>query len=931
MRNKDHLEALLREVPAPDPGWPDSLLALYLLAYPEKPVALVLEGLREARLLRTTLRAFGVEAVVFQPDEAFAPAEVLLVAREHLDALRRVAGRHRTRRYRIGQTLPLASLVDELLRLNFERVSFVSRPGQFALRGGILDLFLPGERLPLRVELFDDEIVSLRRFDPQSQRSVETLQEVSLPAGASGEAALQVLEPRPWPTLRFEANPPFVGDWRRLKAAVEQARDRGLEVHFFSPMERHHAAYRDLFRVPVHPGGFYNGVTLPDLNLALFSDMEIRERRLRSTPEPADLGERLEDPETLLPGDYVVYPEYGIARFVGLEQVRQGRGTYDCLVLEYRDGRVLVPTYRMQEVYRYTPPGRRPPTLSSLSSGHWQRRLRELEESLWGYAQEIVNLHALKHLRRGFAFPRDDDLVREVELSFPYALTPDQERALEEVKRDMESPWIMDRLVAGEVGFGKTEIALRAAVKAVAAGKQVALLVPTTILALQHYQTFRKRLENLPVRVEMLSRLTPASRVPEILQDLRAGRVDIVIGTHRLLQDDVVFHDLGLFIVDEEHRFGVLQKEKIRRRYLTVDTLRLTATPIPRTLYAALGKIYGLSTIETPPAGRRAVETHVGYYDPDLVREALLRERARGGQVFYIHNRIASLPAIRRKLLGLVPDLRIGIAHGRMREAELEEVFLRFYLGELDVLLSTSIVESGLDFPRANTLIVENAHLFGLAELHQLRGRVGRSTEQAYAYFFVPRRIGDRARARLQALQRYRHLGAALKIALADLEIRGAGNLLGVEQHGHARQVGYHLFFALLEKTLRRMLGEAEDDAAPRVQPAVEAYLPEDYIPEPYVRIAFYRRLSAAESLQELDDLALELRDRFGPLPEPAQNLLDLERLKLWLRSRKTLMAATLEPHHVRLQHKDGREERLRRDLVFRWIQQAGASSKGAS
>ncbi len=917
----ERLEALLRDIPAPDPGWPDSLLALYLLAYPGKPVAPVLETPREAKLLRETLRAFGAEAVVFEPDQALSPAAVLLVPREHLQEFQNRVRYLRTRRYRRHQVLPLENLLRELQNLHFERVSFVTRPGQYALRGGILDLFLPGDPLPLRLELFDDEIESIRRFDPQSQRSVEHLDEVVLPTGQSGDnAALQILEFRPWPDLRFQTNPPFVGDWRRLKAAVEEARNQGLEVHFFSPSEKHHPAYRDLLGVPVHTGGFYAGAVLPDLGLALFSDLEIRERRTRKTLP--DLGERIEDPETLLPGDYVVYPEYGIARFVGLEQVRQGRGVYDCLVLEYQDGRVLVPTYRMQEVYRYTPTGQRPPRLSALSTGHWQRRLKELEESLWGYAQELINLHALKHLRRGFAFPRDDELVREVELSFPHALTPDQERALEEVKRDMESPFIMDRLVAGEVGFGKTEIALRAAVKAVAAGKQVALLVPTTILALQHFQTFRKRLENLPVRVEMLSRLTPARQVPQILKDLKAGRVDILIGTHRLLQDDVVFHDLGLLIIDEEHRFGVLQKEKIRRRYVTVDTLRLTATPIPRTLYAALGKIYGLSTIETPPAGRLDVETHVGYYDPELVREALLRERARGGQVFYIHNRIASLPALRRKLLALVPDLRIGIAHGKMRETELEEVFLQFYLGELDVLLSTSIVESGLDFPRANTLIVENAHLFGLAELHQLRGRVGRSTVQAYAYFFVPRRMGERARARIQALQRYRHLGASLKIALADLEIRGAGNLLGVEQHGHARNVGYHLFFALLEKTIRQMLGEPEAPEAPQVQPAVEAYLPEEYIQEPHVRISFYRRISAAESLRDLQDLEDELHDRFGPPPPPVQNLLDLERLKLWLRGQRDYTAAVLEPNRVRLRRSDGSEELLRRTLVFNWVQQ---------
>ncbi len=924
----DRLEALLREIPAPDPGWPDSLITLFLVAFPEKPVALVVDSPREARLLRESLRAFGITAEVFSPTRAFSPVPVFLVPREHLEDFEALAQRHRRRTYRVGQTLPLSQLLEELEALNFERVSFVVAPGQFALRGGILDLFLPGDPLPLRLELWDDEIASIRRFDPQSQRSVETLNQAHLPEPGGTSQGLRILEFQRTQSLVYRTNPPFVGDWRRLKSAVEAARDQGLEVVFFSPREKHHPAYRDLFGVAVKRGGFFTGALLPDLQLALFSDMEIRERRPRQDLDLPDLGERIEDPSTLMPGDYVVYPEYGVARFAGLEQVREGHAVYDCLVLEYRDGRVLVPTYRMHEVYRYTTPGSAPPALSSLSSGHWQRRLQQLQDALWGYAQEIVNLHALKHLKRGFAFPKDDELVREVELSFPYPLTPDQERALQEVKRDMESPYIMDRLVAGEVGFGKTEIALRAAVKAVSAGKQVALLVPTTILALQHYQTFRRRLQDVPVRVEMLSRLTPASRVLEILKGLRTGQVDIVIGTHRLLQDDVEFQDLGLLIIDEEHRFGVLQKEKIRQRYITVDTLRLTATPIPRTLYAALGKIYSLSTIETPPVGRQEVETHVGVYDPDVVREAILRERARGGQVFYIHNRIASLPAIRTRLLQMLPDLRIGIAHGRMRESELEEVFLQFYLGELDLLLSTSIVESGLDFPRANTLIVENAHLFGLAELHQLRGRVGRSTVQAYAYFFVPRRMGERARARIRAIQQYRHLGASLKIALADLEIRGAGNLLGLEQHGHARHVGYHLFFALLEKTLRQMLGEEIADASgPRIQPGVEAYLPEEYIQEPHVRVSFYRRIASAETLEELDDLELELQDRFGPLPEAARNLLDLERLKLWLKQRPEYISAVLEPQHVLLERQEGTRERLRRDLVFRWVHRSAAKS----
>jgi len=479
----------------------------------------------------------------------------------------------------------------------------------------------------------------------------------------------------------------------------------------------------------------------------------------------------------------------------------------------------------------------------------------------------------------------------------------------------MESDRAMDRLIAGEVGFGKTEVALRASVKAVLDGKQVAFLVPTTILAFQHYRTFKNRFDGYPIVVEMISRLRRESEIKEVLSRLERGEVDIVIGTHRLLADDVKFRDLGLLIIDEEHRFGVAQKEKIRKFHSTVDTLRMTATPIPRTLYAALGRIYNLSVILTPPAGRQEVVTIVTEYNEDLIREAITREIQRGGQVFYVYNRIETIKEVVSRLKAMFPSLRIEYSHGRMKREKLEDIFLRFYKGEIDLLVTTSIIEAGVDFPRANTLIVEKADLFGLAELHQLRGRVGRSDIKAYAYFLISGDISRNARRRLKALETYHHLGSGLKIALADLEIRGGGNLLGKEQHGHARAIGYELYFQLLEEAMSSLLGEEHQKEPEVLLDEVSALLPDDYVEESEVRVGFYRRIAASRSLGELNDIKAELRDRFGPLPDLAEEVFFIASVKILARERG-YDRIVFTPSHVRL-YKGDKELNLRREVVL--------------
>jgi transcription-repair coupling factor (superfamily II helicase) len=589
-------------------------------------------------------------------------------------------------------------------------------------------------------------------------------------------------------------------------------------------------------------------------------------------------------------GDYVVHIEYGIGRFAGLQKRILDNSEREYLVIEYAGNDLLyVPIHQADRLSRYVGADDRPPQLSKLGTQDWHRAKESARQAVEEVARELLELYAARSEVVGHAFSPDTPWQNELEASFPYVETEDQLRALAEVKADMERPQPMDRLICGDVGYGKTEVALRAAFKAVMDGKQVALLVPTTVLAQQHFMTFSRRLLPFPVRVEMLSRFRSPAEQRQILYDLAEGRVDIVIGTHRLLQPDVRFKDLGLLIIDEEQRFGVTHKEHLKRMRTEVDVLTLTATPIPRTLYMSLTGIRDISMIQTPPEERLPVVTHVGIYNPNLVRQAILREIDRGGQVFFVHNRVQTIDTVAARLRQLVPEAEFVVAHGQMDEQRLEVIMNAFARGDFDVLVTTSIIESGLDIPNANTLIVDRADWFGLAQLYQLRGRVGRGAHQAYAYFFHPRtsRLTPEARARLETIGEQTELGAGMSIAMRDLEIRGAGDLLGTRQSGHIAAVGFHLYTQLLAQAVRHLKGESPPPQLPvttsgvTIDLPVPAYIPTTYVSEPSLRIQLYRRMAEIDSPQRLQEMREELTDRFGPLPRAVQGLLFQIEVKL--------------------------------------------------
>jgi len=590
----------------------------------------------------------------------------------------------------------------------------------------------------------------------------------------------------------------------------------------------------------------------------------------------------------LMVGDFVVHSDHGIGIYRGLIKLTLGAEEGDFLLIEYQGGdKLYVPVYRLNLVQKYIGAGEGQPRIDKLGGTTWENAKRRVKRSLRGLAEELVKLYAQRMVARGQAFPPPDALYREFEAAFEYEETPDQMQAIEEVQSDLSQEKPMDRLVVGDVGFGKTEVALRAAFRVVMEGKQVAVLVPTTVLAQQHLETFSRRFAPYPVRIEMLSRFRSPREQKRVLEDLAKGKVDLIIGTHRLLQKDVAFRDLGLLIVDEEHRFGVTHKEKIKQMRAHVHVLTLTATPIPRTLQMSLSGIRDLSVIESPPEDRQSIRTYILEFDEEVIREAIQRELRRGGQVFFVHNRVQSIPSMARLLRHLVPEARLGIAHGQMAGAELERVMLAFVKKEIDLLLTTTIIESGLDFPSANTIIINRADKLGLAQMYQLRGRVGRSKEKAYAYLLVPglASIGSDARKRLEALQEVTELGSGMKLALQDLEIRGAGTLLGDAQSGHVAAVGFDMYMQILERAVQELKGEAvEEEVEPEIDLPIPARIPPDYIEDIHQRLVFYRRLSSARSEEEVEEIAGEVRDRFGPWPDPFRHLLEVMKFKLFLK-----------------------------------------------
>jgi transcription-repair coupling factor (superfamily II helicase) len=628
------------------------------------------------------------------------------------------------------------------------------------------------------------------------------------------------------------------------------------------------------------------GVIFPDAGLVLYGKGDIFETlpapaHPRGRPKTASFFSDFSD---LKPGDYVVHVDHGIGRFEGLREVAVDGTSGEFMLLHYaEEARLYVPLARLDLVQKYQALGGALPQLDRLGGTSWEARKSRVRKSVSDLAEKLLQLYADRKAGTGHAFPPDTTWQKEFEDAFEFEETPDQARAIEEVKRDLEAPLPMDRLLCGDVGYGKTEVAMRAAFKALSDSRQVAVLAPTTVLAFQHYQTFRQRFAAFPVRTEMLSRFRTAREQKKVIEDLETGKVDVVIGTHRLLSKDVKFHDLGLLVVDEEQRFGVAHKERLKELRKDVDVLTMSATPIPRTLHMSLAGLRDMSMIETPPKDRLAIQTTVAPFREGLIQRAIEEELARNGQVFFVHNRVESIHSLASLVKKLVPKARVVVGHGQMKESELEKVMLRFIRDEADVLVSTTIVENGLDIPRANTIIINRADRFGLAELYQLRGRVGRSNQRAYAYLLVPPEgsLSSLARQRLAALKEFSELGAGFRIAALDLELRGAGNLLGREQHGHIGAVGFDLYCQMLERAVAQRKGEAaRPELRTTLNLGLDIRIPPQYIESENLRLRIYKRIAGITSEAEQEEVRRELEDRFGPLPPAVENLLEYSVLK---------------------------------------------------
>jgi transcription-repair coupling factor (superfamily II helicase) len=968
----------------------------YLAANNERPVLLLASSEDDAERYARDAACFTGEPVVHLPSRGVAYGDVFEPAVTRVGRRQRslrslgsarivVAGplafMERTPLYEPmdlsgGVEIELDATLGRLVELGYERVDRVSRPGEFAVRGGIVDVFPSTRRSPVRVEWWGDEIESVRAISLATQRVVRELETVTVYAAREGDLAAlaatsaeefpeearrgvripgldrlllelgpvsprgllpngvevwreepqegipedlegavrELYDPRtPEPDVEFKpgegrevVSAPPVATFadtlreaaRRLDSLVEQGfavfvacssvGEAKRTVYAFGEINR---TMREAGRVDGGlPPGLYavgreveEGFTYPDGEIAIVRRDSLFGRRREARRRP---GRALGSFADLKTGDLVVHAAQGIGRFEGLVAREVLGTTRDYMQVTYRGGdTLLVPYEQMELLHKYV--GSEVVRLDRLGGATWAQVTDRVRSRVKALAGELLQLYAARASTPGFAFSEDGEWERELEESFLYQETTDQEAAIAAVKADMQVPHPMDRLVCGDVGFGKTEVAVRAAFKAALSGKQTMMLAPTTILVQQHERTFKERLGTFAVRVESLSRFTTPAARKAILRDFAAGEVDVLIGTHALLGTEVHPRDLGLVVVDEEQRFGVRHKERIKELRTSVDVLTLTATPIPRTMQMGLASLRDISVIETPPAGRRSILTHVGPYDEDLVKLAIEREVAREGQVFFVHNRVETIDEVAEILRSLVPGARFVVAHGQMPERVLEDVMRGFLDGEADVLVTTTIVESGLDVATANTLIVDRSDTMGLAQLYQLRGRIGRSTEQAYAYLFAPLGATVESQKRLEALMDFTELGSGFAIAMRDLEIRGAGNLLGAEQSGHIAAVGFEMYLRLLEEAVAAARGEAPErrDGRPViVELPLDAYLPPAYVMDEIERVDLYRRASGLSHLTEVDDLAEELADRFGELPEPALNLLGLSRVKILAR-----------------------------------------------
>jgi transcription-repair coupling factor (superfamily II helicase) len=735
--------------------------------------------------------------------------------------------------------------------------------------------------------------------------------------------------------IRMGAEPPrsFFGNIQYFKEELSTLTKAGYEVNIFAETdvqaERIRALLKD-YKVLVETAGLSAGFFVPALKLMVVQENEIFGRRKRvpksvRTARSAVIDTFVE----LSPGDFVVHVNYGIGRFAAIERMRVLGLERDYIKVEYAEGEVVfVPIEQANLVQRYIGNEGEAPRLDRLGSKSWESRKAKVKASVEQLAERLIRIYARRRAAKGFAFPPDGDWQLAFEAAFPYEETPDQLRCIDEVKEDMESSKPMDRLVCGDVGYGKTEIAMRAAFKAAVAGKQVAFLAPTTILAEQHFENLRDRLGDFPVQMSMLSRLVERKEQRKTLAALKEGRVDIVVGTHRLLQKDVEFKDIGLLVVDEEQRFGVKDKERLKEIKASVDCLTMTATPIPRTLHMSLLKIRDMSVLNTPPVNRHPIETVVEEFQPELIALAIRSEVERGGQVFYLHNRIESLQEIQSFLQGIVPEVLVETAHGRMDSTELEDIMHRFIHGGFHVLISTTIIENGIDIPNVNTIIIDRADMYGISQLYQLRGRVGRSDRVAYAFLFYPdkRALSELAMKRLQIISDFTELGSGFKIAMKDLEVRGAGNLLGREQSGAIYAVGFDLYLKLLDDAVARLSDSSyEAEEEPYLELEYAGYIPDSYVSLPTVKMEVYKKIASIMSQADLDFLYQELADRFGPLPEEAQSLLALAEIRVLCRR---LSVAALKERGGSVTVEFMRVAKVSAERVLRLIRESGGRVK---
>ncbi len=882
---------------------------------------------------------------------------------------------------KVGEKLDTNFIAEFLLSYDFEKTDFVYEAGQFSIRGGIVDVFSFANDLPYRIELFGDEIESIRTFNPDTQLSVATVSQVSivpniqskitvearetflgfLPSKAiiwikDVEFALEIIEkhfekaeevyeassePRliSNPAELFDtrrnflnqlkertvvefgkrfyfkdtekveypstAQPSFNKDFNLLANTLQDNLTHGYINVIAADSIRQHERLNTIFEeinsfIKYQPLNlaFREGYVDHNTKIACYTDHQIFDRFHRYKAREKFSKSKamtLRELRTLQPGDYVTHIDYGIGRFAGLEKIDVNGSQQEAIRLVFRDDDLLyVSIYSLHKISKYAGKDGTPPQMSKLGSPEWENKKSRIKKQVKDIAKELISLYAKRKAAPGFAFTKDSFLQAELESSFLYEDTPDQAKSTTDVKKDMEQAHPMDRLVCGDVGFGKTEVAIRAAFKAATDNKQVAILVPTTVLAMQHYKTFKERLEKFPVRVEYVNRFKTTQQIKETLQKVADGQIDILIGTHRLVGGDVKFKNLGLLIIDEEQKFGVKTKDKLKEMRVNVDVLTLTATPIPRTLHFSLMGARDLSIIATPPPNRQPVTTEVHTFSEEVIRDAISNELRRGGQVFFVHNRINDIVELGDMILRLVPDAKIGVAHGQMEGSRLEKTMLKFIDGEYDVLLSTNIIESGLDIPNANTIIINRAHQFGLADLHQMRGRVGRSNRKAFCYLLTPpiSALSTDSRKRLHTLEEFSDLGDGFKIAMRDLDIRGAGNLLGAEQSGFISDLGFETYHKILDDAIQELKEDEFKELFAHeinvkklitdcvIETDLSIIIPETYVPSISERLNLYSQLDNIKEEPELERFQGELLDRFGPLPDEVKDLIEMVRLR---------------------------------------------------